>query len=351
MCPEELNIASRNDLFNITPYNNLIDFSTAKGYTRLDLKKNQAAQLSAILQHVPELEAASEMAQTYKVVFPEGVAGTLMEYTNGTFGTPLIGESGKISDHAGLISLAPQSIVFAAFSVMAIASGQYFLKRINNELKLIHSKLDDILGFLYGNQKAELMAEVNFIHYAYRNYASIMEHDHQRTGVISGLIEARKVAMKDIEFYLADLERAIRVKGAKEVEEAVDKAFQIKSSLMFAMQLYGFSSVLEVYYAQNFDKYYLSYVDNDISIYIDKCEKRALSCFSTLKGTVEHTRESWFKKTDYSTVLKQIDEYVDSLSQGEKSEIQTTLKNALYSATRQAEYIISKNGEVFMKTA
>ena len=43
------------------------------------------------------------------------------------------------------------------------------------------------------------------------------------------------------------------------------------------MQLYVFSSLLELYYSQNTDLSYLTYVEADVSSYIDKCEKRMLS--------------------------------------------------------------------------
>lgn len=57
---------------------------------------------------------------------------------------------------------------------MSIASGQYFLSEINNNLSAINQKADKILEFLYGDKKAELMSEVSFVNFAYQNYNSIM---------------------------------------------------------------------------------------------------------------------------------------------------------------------------------
>ena len=53
------------------------------------------------------------------------------------------------------------------------------------------------------------MAEMSFIKYAYENYSSIMSHEEQRIATITSLQEAKKVAMKDIEFCINDLEMTV----------------------------------------------------------------------------------------------------------------------------------------------
>ncbi len=93
-------------------------------------------------------------------------------------------------------------------------------------------KLDEILEFLYGDKKTELMAEMSFIRYAYENYASIMSHEQQRIATIISLQEARKVAMKDIGSYIYDLETTIFRKTKDYAElDLRGKSFQIKESL------------------------------------------------------------------------------------------------------------------------
>lgn len=347
--------------YEIVPYDGALDISSGN-YTKLKLDGMQADMIGAMIQRMFESKAGSEISDLYKVSFPEGVSRTLMQYKTGGYGTPLIGENGKIIGHAemfpvsdqaaqatGLYSATMQAAVMSCFTLMAVASGQYFLAQINDELRMIQSKLDDILGFLYGNQKSELIAQSNFVKYAFKNYEFIMEHEAQKTGVIAGLIESRKIAMKDIEFYLYDLESTIKKKGSKDMDAVVEKAFRIKDSLIFAMQLYGMSSLLEVYYAQNYNKSYLNYVENDISNYIEKCEKRMLGCFSTLKGIVVNAKGNLFKKSDHGNILGQINKFVESLSSGEDSELQKILSDSLRAPTKRAEYIMSKNGDVFMK--
>ena len=104
--------------------------------------KKCIGNLTKVNMFMQQLPLAVNIAQNqinsnaYKVVFPEGAAGTLMKYKNGMLGTPLIGESGKISGHAGLvpvdsISLTPLMI----FTAMSAITGQYFMAKINEGLE------------------------------------------------------------------------------------------------------------------------------------------------------------------------------------------------------------------------
>lgn len=102
-----------------------------------------------------------------------------------------------------------------------------------------------------------------------------MGHNEQRVATIASLQDAKKVAMKDIEFYMCDLDSTINSKSS--IDELVTNAFQIKESLELSIQLYGMSSVLETYFSQNYDVEFIKYVEQEITSYIDKCEKGFLA--------------------------------------------------------------------------
>lgn len=337
--------------WGIVPCDTQIDISPANGFIKLELNTEQKIQVGALIQQLPSVAATEMTTKLYTVTFPDGVAGKLMELKRGGLTTSIVRENGKIVGSAALHSLTPQAVAMGCFTAMSIASSQYFLKQINNELKMMRLNLDKILEFLYGELKAELMAEVSFVKYAYQNFNSIMEHDDQRVAIIASLHSSRKIAMKDIEFYMNDLDSTIGGKDGKDISSLVEKAFQIKESLEFAMQLYGFSSLLEVYYSQNYDANYLKYVENDISIYIDKCEKRMLGSFSALKVLVNSAKGNPFKKLDKTEIEKQIDSFVELLHRGEESELRQSLRAGLNAATKPGEYYITNNGSVYLKTA
>lgn len=339
--------------WGIIPCDIAMDISPANGFTKLELDSAQKIQIGALLQQLPSMAATNQMPKLYTVTFPDGVSGKLMELKK----TELVGKTtsiiddGKIKGTAALNSLDNCTLAMGCFTAMSIASSQYFLKKINDELRMMRMGIDKILEFLYGDKKAELMAEVSFIRYAYENYISIMECSAQRAATITSLQSARKIAMKDIEFYIGDLESTIKGRDGKDISSLVEKAFQLKESLEFSMQLYGMSSLLEVHYAQNYDRSYLKYVDNDISVYIDKCEKRMLGNFSSLRTLVDSAKEMPFKKIAKTDILERIDGLVESLGRGEESDIRRSLRAGLNAATQKADYYMTADGVVYMKTA
>ncbi len=339
--------------WGIIPCDMAMDISPANGFTKLKLDPAQEIQIGALLQQLPSMAATNQMPKLYTVTFPDGVSGKLMELKKTELvgkTTSIIGDDGKIKGTAALNSVDNYALAMGCFTAMSIASSQYFLKKINDELRMMRIGIDKILEFLYGELKAELMAEVSFIRYAYENYISIMECSAQRAATITSLQSARKIAMKDIEFYIGDLESTIKGRDGKDISSLVEKAFQLKESLEFSMQLYGMSSLLEVHYAQNYDRCYLKYVDNDISVYIDKCEKRMLGNFSSLRTLVDSAKEMPFKKIAKADILERIDGLVESLGRGEESNIRKSLRAGLNAATQKADYYMTADGIVYMKT-
>lgn len=341
-------IMSEQQTWGIMPCSKSIDIS--KGYSRLELSPTQEIQIGSLLQQLPSAAIAGAMPQFYTVSFPNGgCPANLMRFQDGGAGSPVMGENGIVT-HASFHSMEVQALVMGCFTVMSIASSQYFLKQIGNELQVIKFGLDKILEFLYGDKKAELMSEVSFIKYAYQNYTSIMSHEYQRTAMIGSIHNAKKVAMKDIEFYMTDLNSIITAKGGNDIGTTVEKAFQIKDSLELAMQLYGMSSLLEVHYSQNFDSEYIKFVEKDISVYIDKCEKQMLGNFSALKILLDNAKGPLFRKMDKYAIEKQINEFIESLNQGGESELRKSLKASLNIITQKPEYVMSRDGGVYLKT-
>lgn len=281
--------------------------------------------------------AAGEMAHAYIAVFPKGLPHVLTELHQGGYGT-MIRENGRFVGTASLYALSAQAAILSVLTAMSAVSGQYFLSQINGELKIINQKLDEILNFLYGDKKAELLSELSFTKYAFQNYNSIMAHDQQRVATITNLQESKKIAIKDIEFYLADLE---------DEKTKLEKAFQVKKCLDLAMQLYFMSGLLEVYYAQNCDIAYTRYVQEDMSNFIEKCNSRILSSFSALKG----------RRAGITTINKkksiddEVEELVASLKNGEGVITRKIIDSAFQVLVTEQKYYLNSDGEVYLEVS
>lgn len=274
-----------------------------------------------------------------------------MELKRGGQTTTIVGADGKIAGTASLqeIDATMMATTLQAFTIMSVLSSQYFLAEINSKLNKIGKSLDQILEFLYGDKKAELLSEISFTKYAYQNYSSIVSHDAQRTATIGSIQQAKKVAIKDIEFYLHNLESLIVGKGGSKLAGVIEESFRIKDCLELSIQLYVMSTILEVYYAQNFDKGYILNVENETSVYLAKCDKQILGAFAVLKDNVQNYRSAPLEKFDKAGWLNRIERVVEPLGRGEESEMKRSIHSTLYSFNQKADFCIDRNGEVYLK--
>lgn len=336
--------------FEIIPCEKLPNFGNSNLFAKLELSSAQKMQVSALLQHAPSAAASGIMAKAYMVKFPKGLPHTLTKLHQGGVGS-IIRENGKIVGSASFYSLQTQAIVLGAFTAMSVITGQFFLVQINKELNKINMKLDEILAFLYGDKKAELIAEMKFVKYAYENYSSIMSHEQQRIATIASLQEARKVAMQDIEFYIYDLENTVgelpQSRGYAGLVPKIKKSFQTQECLELSQQLYIMSSMMEIYFAQNQDTEYSKFIEKDILESINKCNRRMLKCFSTLSRDVEKSKEKQAENDDKSKQKQSITSLIASLENEEETPMQKEVRLALNA--NKTEYYLTGDGDIFIK--
>lgn len=348
--------------FSVESYAEPANLEDTHYFKKLPLTPTQQMQISALVQHIPGVMATGTMAQAYIATFPQGLPHTLVALQQGGVGS-MIQEGGKFVGSASFYSLAPQAAIMGAFTTMAIASGQYFLTQINSELRMIQLGVNEILSYLYGEKRAELLAEISFVKSAFQNYASLMSHEAQRVATIVNLQEARKIAIKDVEFYLEDLASTVS-RGAEKKEEyeaMVDEAQNLRKSLDLSMQLYVMSNILEVHFSQNQDAEYLASLRKDMLNYVRKCDMRIVSHFSILKGKIEdYSHEKNFIKKAKETVnqptratsvrglLDEVEAEIKALSSEEESPMKKIIQSSLTSP-EDTEYYLRSDGTVYIK--
>lgn len=343
---EENKLAS--GVIDILPCEHPVDLADIKRFTKLELTAGQKMQINALLGELPSLTAGATLAKAYVARFPDGLPHTLMQLRQGGVSS-YYQVDGKFAGTASLYSTSAQAVCLGAFTAMSVASGQYFLAEINSKLNVMQLSLDKILEFLYGDKRAELMSEISFARFAYQNYGSIMEHGQQRMATICGLQSGRKIAIKDIEFYLSDLTSTVTAKDGADISNTVTKAIQIKECLDLSIQLYVMSNLLEVFYSENYDKRFLQYIEDDTAAYVTKCDKRMLTNFSKLQQSLTEHKDKLFKKIDKDSLEKQINEIVEGLNTSENSPMQELLHTALRAPEQKTEYYLNDTGDVYLK--
>lgn len=337
--------------FELIPSDTVYDFEDKSRFTKLSLSEAQKMHMSVAYHHFPSMAAAETMAQSYIARFPEGLPHTLTALKQGGFGSMVQGKQGFVGS-ASFLPLTGQAIFLGAFTAMSVASGQYFLAKINNQLDVIQHRLGEILDFLYGDKKAELMSEISFTKYAFENYSSIMAHEAQRAATITSLQSAKKVAMNDIEFYIHDLSSTVESQE-KDLTKVLDKTEQIRDSLHLSLELYAMSSLMEVYYSQNFESSFLQYVQQEVEGYIEKCETRMLSSFNLLRGKILSTNKKpslpLGKGKDSPALEQRSLELAESLSNGNTKALRKLFANSLCSVSQPTEYYLTADGSIYCK--
>lgn len=337
---------SKNAQFEITPCD--LTAITPGKYTSFQTSKLEKSQLGMLQSQLINMVDAATLANAYVIKFPEGLPHTLMHLSQGGVSSTVVNTSGRIAGTASLFDVQSLAAVSTCFSLMSFATGQYYLQNIHNDLNMINLKIDQILGFLYGEKSAELLAEISFVNDAYLNYSSIMKHDNQKISILSGLQNSKKIAMKDIEFYINDLSKTVQsdTKNYTAFEKIVSDAMKIKDNLEMATQLLTMANVLEVYYSENYDQAYIDNVKQSITGYINKCDNRILAEFSRLTGRNSEYTNIFGKKLDTSKLETVLDKVVSSYSITKDGDHHSSLIHALDSINTPVEYLITADGEI-----
>lgn len=345
---EAMAIMAQDANFEIAPCDMNYDFEDKSRFRKLDLTSAQKMQMSGLMQQLPNATSAATMAQAYVARFPEGLPHTLTALKQGGYGS-MIRVDGKFAGSASFHAMTSQAAVLGAFTAMSAVTGQYFLAEINSRMDMMNQKLDKILEFLHSDKRAELVAELNFTKFAHQNYASIMGHEQQKLATIVSLQNAQKVALKDIEFYMDDLDSKVDDKAKKysDLEVLANDTFRSRNCLELSLQLYVTASLLEVYFSENFDATYLANVEDTVGFYIGRCENRMIGAFNRLSAKVTEYKTA--RKLDKTPLIVPINDFLEKRNDGQEPPMKKAMHAVLSVATQKAEYYLSADGNIYTR--
>lgn len=334
---------------NIKPVQDDSSFSF-NNYSKIPLSPNDQILINNFIQQITKMHTSSNLSNLYTVSFPDGLPHTLTKLNQGGYGS-MIKDGNKIVGSASFHDASSQIALYNSMTAMAAISGQYYLSQINDEINMINLKIDKILEFLYGNKKAELLSEISFVRYAHQNYKSMIKYDQQRIATLSSLQSAKKVAMKDVEFYIADIQNTVNesYKSYETLLSIKEKAIRIKDSLSLSLQLFMTSSLLEIYYSLNTDPDYINFIESDISYYITKCNKFLHSSFNVLKRRFKDHSEKLLNRTNTTSVEKELDTVIEYYEGDECIKDLESIKTTLSLFATKTDFVVSTTGEFFIK--
>lgn len=329
-----------------------MDLNDQTKYIKVQQPPKQKAQMNNLLQYLPQITAANSLANAWVAHFPPGYSPVdMIRYNAGGLGNTLM-RNGEFAGYAPLTSLQGQAMMLGVFTILSAATGQYFLSRIDSQLSLVNDKLDDVLGFLYGENRAELLSEIAFVKRSHDNFSSIMLSEPQRQATIIGLQSAQKIAMKDIEFYLSDLEQRVQKKidDSAKITTMSDECFRAVQCAELALQTFVMSCLLEIYYANNFDSDYIKYMSDEMSSLINRCGHSIVITLSDLRGKTHSYRPKPFEKPVNFTELRQrIELKLGEYQNIENSPIRQSVAMALNNILSEHCYYLDSAGNIYEK--
>jgi hypothetical protein len=263
---------------------NEVDESNRNEYNLKPL--GSSARMLSLLQHMPmiqNLDQAKKLEGAYKVVFPEGAIGRLMEYKNGTLGTPLVKPNGKIGSHAGLLPIDSLSLNPAMiFTAVSLVTGQYFMAKINKSLESISKDVKDIITMMLDDKEARNQAIFNFYGYIRENLEFILNNSDLKlatlTNLQSYLIDLNQNKLfyeKTIDRKKNELQHILEAynttnKRVAELEKLQNEVSNLLMQQHICLELYVIGKIYEMQLAQIYGEDYCNKLINELDEIIIK---------------------------------------------------------------------------------
>lgn len=217
------------------------------------IPKEYVEYLNTLLQGVPDLVLNSQ-SDIYKVIYDKG-KGVLQRTADkkGFRGNVVKadGDNNGILDQVILQNAdkAPR-IVSGVFTVMSVATGQYFLSEINNNMESIEVSVNNIQQFLENDKKSQLVARDTFLKQTQVSIEIIQQNEYQKQAQITNIQSIRIDTMGDFEFYrsqlfdiIEDLKKDLK---HEEIIKRINQAGEYLPLLWYSLYLYGFSYFMEI---------------------------------------------------------------------------------------------------------
>ena len=334
-----------NNSINIKPMDTTIDKTK---YEKMAIDRSEVIKfVEPFIRQLPDII----LDKAYTFTLPTSMSELINNITDSRHLVVDLMNSDGVSDILSLVKLRPSIMLF---STLAMASIKMVMNDLDTKLSVISCKLDKILEFLYGDKKAEIIAEMQFIRYAYTNFESVFKNETHRLATLTNIQASKRIAMKNIEFYLADLDTCSHknTKNDNELKILSKDILNIKDSLELSVELFFSSSVLEIYYSDNHDKRYIENTIAEVNAYLEECHRRNLKDIALMAGRWE----SVFNKDNKGlpVPLPKLKHYtpnpfndiVESTSRRETINISKKILDNIQNPIR--EYIVTENGEVYI---
>ena len=371
-----------------------------KGYWKLP--KDVAARVSPLFQSAVGLGANQAVRDTFqgavKLVCPPNFSvNANVELAPrsgmgpGFFSTKwrdkvtkqFVGEGGVMELNAAQADVAQAA--YGVFSLASVATGQYFMQRIDQKMEAIQESTDSILQFLELDKRSELQAEQMFLAETVQDLEDITLCEAQRQASVVNAQNTRKKALAAALFYGSRIESTTEEISSKEYkaskwEETQRQLLSYIANYQLSLWAYGTAIFLEVMLTGNTERAYLQRLLERMKEQQKNYDQCLASCYERLIKYAEEADPGklafgiakgaaavapvigvplaeWLGKvhTDEKEKLKGrlSDEIIDLVETcAEAGQLQDIIENIrhLDEISNEPAELVVDNGQVYMKT-
>lgn len=166
------------------------------------------------------------------------------------------------------ISNASQ-VALNAFNALSTVTGQYFMVQVNTNLLDIKDGIDDIKQYIDAVKQSESVTAIQEL-YEIIEHIRFIKNDSERVRtILNQIVEIRRVAKKDINFYKKQIEKIMREVSNSDKEIVIKNNIEELRKTMvqyhYAVYLYNLAQILKIYLNNIIDVEELNLYRNEIS--------------------------------------------------------------------------------------
>lgn len=251
--------------------NSIAVIDNKKNY--IQLAEDVAPRVDAIFKSIPEVAEVIFNKDVYEVIYDKGL-GTLQKsakhpgYVLGN-----IVDSSTNTNYKGSALLKPvsgvQQAVGSVFSVMSVATGQYYMDKIDNKLESIFSNVEQIKSFLSDDKKSNLESYEHYFRNVISNLQVCYDNGNYKSAVLNELQSIQNNIYSSIQLYKKQInkhkEKVNQKDKAKIVVENISELCELISSYKYSVALYMYCKLLEIIVSEINDEIYINSIINDLN--------------------------------------------------------------------------------------
>lgn len=315
------------------------------------MKKKIDANTDSFLRNlgsnIPNLISNGILANSYSFVFPKGVSGAIMQLANGQ-GTAIM-QGGKILKHGAYVSNLAIAGPLLVINISSMIIRQHYLNKINENLKEINQKLDDLLELEFIKKQVKIESIIYFLQQAYIDFPLIEKNQNYKNAILTNLISANRQIIELIEFYKKSLKF---IKNDKTEKNALNLKY-----FLVLHELYYQGKLLEFKYASEYNDLLINNLkeafwnlNEDCTKFLRTNKKEVESELALIQpGFVD---KILFRKKDkdnqkgmLSSTSNVIDQFI-SEQNNKSSNVIKALEQFQLNLTKRQEFVI-ENGELY----